>query len=185
MKSTILLLAFSAIVFSSCTTAYKTGQTPDDVYFSPATPRQADDYVSSEQKDDHIYKGYDDYYNDRYLRMKVNNRIRWNDLSDWYSYEKYGFGYNYTYGSYYNPYNSWNYYYNPYCHNTVIINTTNVASYNKPRTFNLNTYNTNGTVNNNNSIFKYNNSNNQTSNTYTAPRNSTRSNICCGSRSGS
>ena len=42
-------------------------------------------------------------------------------LDDWYSYERYGYScHNPYYGSYYNPYTSWNYYYNPYCHNNVI-----------------------------------------------------------------
>ena len=123
MKSKILLLAFSVAALSSCTTAYKTGQTPDDVYFSPARPQ--DEYVRVDKEDSRQYRSDDEYYDDRYLRMKVNNRSRWNDFNDWYSYEKYGFGYNYTYGTYYNPYNSWNYYHNPYCTNTVIINSKN------------------------------------------------------------
>jgi uncharacterized lipoprotein len=35
MKTKLLLLAVSVAVFSSCSTMYKTGQTPDDVYYSP------------------------------------------------------------------------------------------------------------------------------------------------------
>ena len=35
MKQSITLLVLTVAVLSSCTTAYKTGQTPDDVYFSP------------------------------------------------------------------------------------------------------------------------------------------------------
>ena len=101
MKSKILLLALSVAALSSCTTAYKTGQTPDDVYFSPARPQ--DEYVRIDKEDSRQYRSDDDYYDDRYLRMKVNNRSRWTDFNDWYSYEKYGFGYNYTYGTYYNP----------------------------------------------------------------------------------
>ena len=62
MKSAILLLALSAIIFSSCTTAYKSGQTPDDVYYSPARPQ--DEYVKA-QRNDNRYS--DDYYEDRYL----------------------------------------------------------------------------------------------------------------------
>ena len=34
MKNIIFIV--SAAIFSSCSTAYKTGQTPDDVYYSPA-----------------------------------------------------------------------------------------------------------------------------------------------------
>jgi len=140
MKSAILLLALTTAAFTSCTTAYKTGQTPDDVYFSPARPQ--DEYVQTEKEDDRQYSYSDEYYDDRYLRMKVRNRYRWNDLNDWYYYERYGFGHNYYYGSYYNPYNSWNYYYNPYCccyGNNHYSNPKNI-SYTppvKPHSFNL------------------------------------------------
>ena len=44
MNSKILLLALFVAALSSCTTAYKTGQTPDDVYYSPARP-QGEEYV--------------------------------------------------------------------------------------------------------------------------------------------
>ena len=142
MKSAILLLALFAAALSSCTTAYKTGQTPDDVYFSPARPQ--DEYVSNEKDDDQQYRRQDDdYYDDRYLRMKVRDRSRWNDLDDWYYY-----GNRYTYTSYncccnsnpWTPYTYWNNHYNPYYHNTVIINPKS-PTYNRPRTFNLNAYN--------------------------------------------
>jgi uncharacterized membrane protein YgcG len=139
MKLSILLLAFSVILISSCTTAYKTGQTPDDVYFSPSPPQE--EYVSTQKNDDRKYQG-DDYYEDRYLRMRVQNRSRWSELDDWYNYDRYSI---YSYHSYYwtnpwNPYTSWNYYYNPYCHNTVIVNPKNYT-YSKPRIVNLNTFN--------------------------------------------
>ena len=150
MKSPILLLAVLVLVISSCTTAYKTGQTPDDVYYSPERPQ--DEYVRTEREDDRRYRYEEDYYEDRYLRMKVRNRYRWNDLNDWYYFERWGFGHNYYYGSYYNPYNTWNYYYNPYCHSTVFINTK--TTYNKPRTFNLNTYNNNTTTSVKNTTYR-------------------------------
>jgi len=173
MKSKILLLALTVAAFSSCTTAYKTGQTPDDVYYSPV--RAQEEYVRAEKEDDRRYRS-DEYYDDRYLRMKVSNRYRWNDLNDWYSYERYGSGYNYSYGNYYNPYNSWNYFYNPYCNGTVITSFKNNVAYTRPRTFNLNAYGgTNPT--NRNFNMKYtgtNTSSRYNSNgTYNAPRNST------------
>ena len=90
MKSPILLLALSVVALNSCTTAYKTGQTPDDVYFSPVRPQ--DEYVRMEKEDDRQYRYDEDFYEDRYLRMKVRNRYQWNDLNDWYSYERWGFG---------------------------------------------------------------------------------------------
>lgn len=173
MKTTILLLAFFVAAFSSCTTAYKTGQTPDDVYFSPASPQ--DEYVQTESNKRRNYRS-DEYYDDRYLRMKVSNRYRWNDFNDWYSYERYGFGYNYLYGSYNNPYNSWNYYYNPYCNGVVVVNPKNNYAYSKPRTFNLGTYNPVATNNSKSSnVFRYTNTSNN-NNSYNAPRNSSNRN---------
>ncbi len=144
MKSSILLLALSAAAFTSCTTAYKTGQTPDDVYYSPSPPRE--EYVQTEKEEDRKYQYSDEYYDDRYLRMKVSNRYRWNNLNDWYYYERYGFGQNYYYGSYNNPYNSWNYFYNPYCccyGNNSYSNPKTIAykPVVRPRSFNLAGYN--------------------------------------------
>jgi hypothetical protein len=156
MKRQILLLAITAAALSSCTTAYKTGQTPDDVYFSPAKPQ--DEYVRvKDQQEEYRYD--DNYYDDRYLRMKVQNRTRWDYLDDWYAYDRYSYRYNYYYGSYYNPYTSWNYYNNPYCSNNVIVyhpGTVSVAqNVPKPRAFNLAGY-TRTTYNNANSNIRMN-----------------------------
>ena len=155
MTRQILLLAITAAALSSCTTAYKTGQTPDDVYFSPTRPQ--DEYVRVEEKEE-PNKYDDDYYDDRYLRMKVHNRTQWDYLDDWYSYDRYGYRANYYYGTYYNPYTSWNYYHNPYCRNNVIAyypgqtgghpGIVNVAqNVPKPRSFSLASY-TNTNFNN-------------------------------------
>lgn len=153
MKTAILLLAVSVAILSSCSTAYKTGQTPDDVYYSPARQIKEDDNVRKEEKKEQSYS--DEYYADRYLWMKVRNRSRWSELNDWYNYDRYSYGYNYYYGSYNNPYNSWNYYHNPYC----CCHTNNIYSYPKlalvkpivkPHNFNLGGY-TNTNYNNYNS----------------------------------
>src|SRR5688572_584399 len=109
MKSTILLLALTAAVLSSCTTAYKTGQTPDDVYYSPARPEE--EYVKVEKQEDRQYRYDDEYYDDRYLRMKVRDRSRWSDLDDWYYYGKRSSYYSYNWSNSWNPYLHWNYYY--------------------------------------------------------------------------
>jgi hypothetical protein len=176
MKSSILLLAIAAVLISSCSTAYKTGQTPDDVYFSPAPP--ADEYVNVEKKDDRSYKG-EDYYEDRYLRMRVQNRYRWSVLDDYYFNNPYAYTYYGGYYSYFSPYNSywaWNNYYNPYCNSVIIIK--NPGSFrpppSKPVAFNVNSYtNTNSrytsrkSYNSNNysssNSSRYNNSNSNSS----------------------
>ena len=157
MKRQILLLAITAAALSSCTTAYKTGQTPDDVYFSPTRPQ--DEYVRVKEQEDDRYQYDEAYYDDRYLRMKVHNPSQWSSLDDWYSYDRYGYRANAYYGTYYNPYTSWNYHYNPYCQNNVIAyhpgyaGQTSVAqNVARPRAFNLASY-TGTTYNNaNNSV---------------------------------
>jgi len=165
MKPTILLLALTALAFSSCTTAYKTGQTPDDVYFSPAQPQ--DEYVQTKRNDDRRYDGNDEYYDDRYLRMKVHNRTQWSNLNDWYYFgDRYSYSYYNGFNNPWNPNMYWNYYYNPYSSyypyggggSVYILNPKSTASiYNRPRTFNLNTFNGNNII---------------TGNSYTVPRGS-------------
>jgi hypothetical protein len=154
MKSAILPALVFMVAFSSCTTAYKSGQTPDDVYYSAARTQPEKERVEKEESRDYTYS--DDYYDDRFLRMKVRNRYQWNDLNDWYYYDRYSFGYNYAWGSYYNPYNAWNYYYNPYCccHGNNAYNSPKIASIKpivRPHNFNLGGY-TNTNINNSNAV---------------------------------
>ena len=143
----ILPLALAALAFTGCTTAYKTGQTPDDVYYSPARPQ--DEYVKVEEDQDRYGQYADEYYDDRYLRMKVHNRSRWTELNDWYvserPYNYYGHTYSYYGGCFCNdpwtPYAYWNNVYNPYYHPYIVVSPrSNPVAYNHPRTFNLNTY---------------------------------------------
>lgn len=179
MNPKILLLALTVAALSSCTTSYKTGQTPDDVYFSPARPQE--EYVNTEEKKDtRQYKNDDEYYDDRYLRMKVHNRGRWSDLDDWYY-----FGNRYNYSSYtcccnnnpWTPYTYWNSHYNPYYNSYIILNPKTSIAYTSPRTFNLGTYNSNSLTTNSYTHPKYTGtSNNVNNNTYNAPRNNTNSN---------
>ncbi len=142
MKLIFTSLALATIIFSSCTSAYKTGQTPDDVYYSPN--RAVEEYVQIEDEEEK-YESSDEYYEDRQLRMKVRNRTRWSDLDDWYAYDRR----NNYYGNYHpiynnspwNSYTYWNYYYNPYCPKVVYGKpNSSTAQYNKPRVFNLNSY---------------------------------------------
>lgn len=183
MKPSILLLALItvAIAFSSCSTAYKTGQTPDDVYYSPTRPQ--DEYVRVDKNDDDQKYNGDDYYDDRYLRMKVHNPELWSPLNDWYYYgDRYNYGYSYfnNYDMYFshtpwNSYSYWNNYYNPYYYNNVpyyynyvIVNPKAKYTYTGPRTTNLNTFNTRRLLdenyNNSKTSNKFNSFNNSRSN---------------------
>jgi len=150
MRRSILLFALSAAILSGCTSAYKSGQTPDDVYYSPE--RQKDEYVRVKEDQQPKYQSADEYYDDRYLRMKVHNRVMWSSLDDLNYYNR-----QYSY-SYYNsmnwnnpwsPYTYWNYNYNPYCSRQVVYSGNVKTSYNHPRFFNLNTYNNTQLTNNN------------------------------------
>lgn len=190
MNSKILLLAVTVAALSSCTTSYKTGQTPDDVYYSPTRPQE--EYVQRDNKDDdrRYRNNDDDYYEDQYLRMKVRNRYRWSDLDDPFN-NRYNYSiYNNGYGCFSNPWTPatyWNNHYNPYYQGTVIINPqTTTTRYSGPRTFNLNSYNNTALTNGNYTNPKATgpgsgSSNNNYNNTYNAPRNSSSNN---GSNSG-
>lgn len=145
MKSFLPLLSL-AVVFASCSTAYKSGQTPDDVYFSPERPKY--EYARVEKDNDRQYRGQDyySYEDDRYLRMKVRDRYRWSYLDDYYrdpyAYNYYGSNYynsNYYYYGYTNPRTYWNCYYNPYAPAVVVVNP-KAPVYNKPRTYNLHVF---------------------------------------------
>lgn len=81
MGNKTLLLVLCVALFTSCST-YKAGQTPDDVYYSPAKEVVA--RVQKETKRDR-YEEYISAEDDRYLRMKIQNRDRWSELDD-YSY---------------------------------------------------------------------------------------------------
>lgn len=131
MKSVLPLLSI-AVLAASCSSVYKSGQTPDDVYFSPERPQE--EYVRVENAEDRYYRSqqrrndayYDDYYSyneDRYLRMRVRNRRQWSNLDFYYS-DPYAFRYNNIFLNTYwgpysslNPYTFWNFTYNPYFYN--------------------------------------------------------------------
>jgi len=123
MRVYILFLALVALTLGSCTTAYKTGQTPDDVYYSPVRPQ--DEYVVAQQQDDrYYYGGGQDYYTDRYLRMRMTNPYRWSALDDYYFDNPYAYNYYGTYNNWYSPWNSywaWNSYCNPYYISPIFI----------------------------------------------------------------
>ncbi|MBI2272901.1 MAG: hypothetical protein EPO58_07765 [Chitinophagaceae bacterium] len=107
MKHVLLLSAISLTLFTGCSTAFKAGQTPDDVYFSPGREVVQDEKVQQKQKAE--YQEYVSSMDDRYLRMKIAKRYRWSSIDNfdyWYD-SRYDFGnYNYQYYSGLNPY--WN-----------------------------------------------------------------------------
>ncbi len=159
MQSKILLFALSVTAFSSCSTAYKTGQTPDDVYYSPV--KVVEERRETKREEDRYEKVNNDYE----ITMGIRDR-RWRDFRNEYEYDN--SPYNYCVCNC----NSSGYYYNPYYYPWAIYTTK--VTYSKPvnttpRMVNLNTYNgynskvavskTNGTLFNTNGSAQYNNSN--------------------------
>ncbi|HTL06652.1 MAG TPA: hypothetical protein VL307_00300 [Chitinophagaceae bacterium] len=123
MNTRILLLAVSMAALSSCS-VYKAGQTPDDVYYSPARVQQEkDSYVEVRQeKPGSNYQSYeqyqDSYRDDRFLRMSIGNPYYMNSYNaysgfDW-RYNSFYNGFNYGFNSPWNNYFAWNNFYNPY-----------------------------------------------------------------------
>lgn len=97
MNTKLLLIPLIVAGFAGCSTAYKTAQTPDDVYFSPVPPH--DDYVRSDNDENrNVYNG--ESSDDRAIRRTIHNRR-------WRRYHDYDYGYGYPYGYYpygYYPY---------------------------------------------------------------------------------
>ena len=130
MKTKHILFLGLVVAFSSCSTAYKSGQTPDDVYYSPA-PAQ-DTYVQTDNQDERESYAYNNATSREDLQIRRgirDSRYRDNNTIVEFGYGGYApysydpFGYNpYAYNSYgYNTYGSHGYgyglnslYYNPY-----------------------------------------------------------------------
>lgn len=155
MKSQFLLLVLAIAAFSSCSTAYKSGQTPDDVYYSPA--KESEEYVEIKKSDNNRYRNYQyDDADDRWLRMRVRNPYRWNafDDYDWNMHNSwtnnYYNPYSYNWNNYWNGYYTWNSWYNPYCRNVIVVSPKAYPTmYTKVRNFSLNSYTNNNYGNNN------------------------------------
>ena len=99
MNSKLLLISFSIITLASCSTAYKTGQTPDDVYFSPVRSYGEEKREDKQEERDEARNKTS--WEDRQIRMGTYDR-RWRDFDNDISYNPYQYGYNYGY--YYNPF---------------------------------------------------------------------------------
>jgi hypothetical protein len=113
-NSLIFCLLGTGICIASCTTAYKSDQTVDDVYYSPGRPGIQKAAIVKDQAQREQYQNYLTSTDEQFLRMKVANYYRWNMLDD-YSYwndSRYDFGQYNIYNSigfnnYYSNYN-WN-----------------------------------------------------------------------------
>ncbi len=109
----LLFTLISTGLLSGCSTMYKSGQTPDDVYYSPGRDGLTAKEEEVQKEEQARYEEYISSQEDRYLRMKVANRSRWNSLDDFNYWNDSRFDFC---QSYYGRYNSWNnlYAWNPY-----------------------------------------------------------------------
>ena len=149
MKTKLLLLAVSVAAFSSCATMYKTGQTPDDVYYSPTRAISAGQEDNRNEVREEPIKNYSG--EDRTIRMGIND-YRYRSFNNDYRYSPYSFydqhsyyGSNYYNGNYYSSnlnhfyYND--YYYNPYYSSyPVYVTPATHIKNSTPRVTNLNGY---------------------------------------------
>ena len=127
MNTKLILLVISVAAFSSCNTLYKSGQTPDDVYYSPV--RTYGEATKEEVREERVDR-YQYYNEDRAIRMGIYD-ARWRYLDD-YRYNPYSYGFNHGY--YYNPY-FW-----PYpVYSPIFVTPTN-PKITTPRTNNLGGY---------------------------------------------
>src|ERR1035437_1014791 len=167
MKTKHLFLLGIIAAFSSCSSAYRIGRTPDDVYFSPASPQN--NYVTSNNQ-----QNKDTYaYNNTYIgNPRYRNNISLDFGYGYNSYDYYGSSFYNPYSSYYNPYSS---FYNPYTYTGVTFYPYNynynnsyyspyynnyyppvyyipksggaVSNYSGPRKYNMGVYNNNTNAN--------------------------------------
>lgn len=178
MNRIVFLGLFASLVLTSCSSVYKTGQTPDDVYYSPA--REIADEEDNSRREER-YEVYNNSVDDNYLRMKVRNRYRWSRIDDF----DYWHDVRYNYSCNCHCPNNFNYHYSPYIRvnygwngwTTFYPNNWNnpyftVIPYKNPKVFgntsgsNISAYR-NRVYNNTNTVFnnpKINGSNNQNNN---------------------
>lgn len=79
MKDKFLPILIAGFLLASCSSVYRSGQTPDDVYYSPTrqTARTDDDTKKEEKVEQNTASA-----DDQYLKMKVRNRYRWTSIDD-------------------------------------------------------------------------------------------------------
>ena len=122
----IILLILSVVLLASCSTTYRNGQTPDDLYYSKGK-------VKLTEND--RYEAKTNNYQDMQIRMQAYD-YRWRTLDAQYDYDygynpySYGYNYGYYYNPYYCPYPVYNNGYSFTTPKNATIRTTNLSAYN-------------------------------------------------------
>jgi hypothetical protein len=105
MKQLSFLTIGLVLLLSSCSTAYRAGQTPDDVYYSPGSATGGEERVKKQKsRDDQQYQEYISSQDDAYLRRKVTNRSRWSSIDDFSYWNDCRYNFFPSTFNYYNPY---------------------------------------------------------------------------------
>lgn len=121
MKIQFILLFGLVAAISSCTTAYRSGQTPDDVYYSPAPEQNS--YVSSRSERDRNSYAYRNS-EEAEIRRGIQNPVYRNSIAFDLGIGYGPFGYNnfyspFGYNNFYSPY-GYNSFYSPYGYNPYL-----------------------------------------------------------------
>ncbi|TAG15127.1 MAG: hypothetical protein EAZ41_00020 [Sphingobacteriia bacterium] len=81
MKKLFISSIITASLLTGCSSVYQSGQTPDDIYFSPGKEVGVVE-VKRNNNDEDRYQEYTSTSDNRYLRMRVANRNRWSNIDD-------------------------------------------------------------------------------------------------------
>jgi hypothetical protein len=104
MQKVLFLSLITASLLTGCSTAYQTGQTPDDLYYSPGKDVSSSE-VRRQNEDEERYQQNVSTIDDRYLRMKVANRNQWSNIDDFSYWNDMRFNFN---NNRFNNFQSWN-----------------------------------------------------------------------------
>ena len=106
MNSKTLLFILTVAALSSCSTAYNSGQTPEDVYYIPVRAVEENNQEERKQEENRTSSATNE---EREIRWGVRDR-RWRDWNNDYDYSYNNSPYGYCHCSC----NNSGYYYNPY-----------------------------------------------------------------------
>ncbi len=81
MKKIFINSIITISLLTGCSSVYQSGQTPDDIYFSPGKEVGVAAVRRNNNNEDR-YQEYTSTSDNQYLRMRVANRNRWSNIDD-------------------------------------------------------------------------------------------------------
>ena len=97
MKKILLSSFIAASLLTGCSAVYQSGQTPDDLYYANG---KAVAKSEVKKEDEERYEEYVKTADDRYLRMKVNNRTQWGRIDNFSYWNDMRYNFPSSYGTY-------------------------------------------------------------------------------------